>query len=131
MSHRIVSNGVCSRFSVSAPVRFAGRLTIRCDMNEKTKDAVATTLKVEGLTGERPVNEMDIAALNDLYGRIDDLRKSSDKLGVVLEELVGMFDLDGKGIAVYLLQYVAEARRTLRDVIVELEDHVGSTDSSD
>ena len=100
-------------------------------MNEKTKDAVATTLKVEGLTGERPVNEMDIAALNDLYGRIDDLRKSSDKLGVVLEELVGMFDLDGKGIAVYLLQYVAEARRTLRDVIVELEDHVGSTDSSD
>jgi len=32
VSHRFVSNGECSRFSVSAPVRFAGLLTKRCDM---------------------------------------------------------------------------------------------------
>ncbi|MBR1502460.1 MAG: hypothetical protein IJ618_01080 [Prevotella sp.] len=100
-------------------------------MKEEKNDAVATTMMVEGLSGERPFNEMDIAALNGLYGRINDLRMSSDKLGVVLEELVGMLDLDGKGIAVYLLQYVAEARRTLRDVIDDLEDHIGSTDSTD
>lgn len=100
-------------------------------MKEEKNGAVAATMMVEGLAGERPVNEMDIAALNDLYGRIDDLRKSSDKLGVVLEELVGMFDLNGKGIDIYLLRYVAEARRTLRDVIVDLEDHIGSTNSSD
>ena len=100
-------------------------------MKEEKNGAVAATMMVEGLTGERPVNEMDIAVLNDLYGRIGELRKSSEKLGVVLEELVGKLDPDGKGIPVYLPQYVAEARRTLRDVIVELEDHVGSTDSSD
>ena len=100
-------------------------------MKEEKKDAVATTMMVEGLTGERPINEMDVAALSGLYGRINEFRESSEKLGVVLEELVGMLDLDGKGIAVYLLQYVAEARRTLRDVIVDLEDHIGSTDSTD
>ena len=120
-----------SRFCVRGVPLFRGKVYRCSKMKEKKNDAVLTTMMVEGLTGERPVNEMDIAALNDLYCRIDDLRKSSDKLGVVLEELVGMLDLDGKGIAVYLLQYVAEARRTLRDVIVELEDHVGSTDSSD
>ena len=100
-------------------------------MNKERNDAVVTMMMVEGLTGERPVNEMDIAVLNDLYGRIDDLRKSSEKLGIVLEELVGKLDPDGKGIAVYIPQYVAEARRSLRDVIVELEDHVGLADSPD
>lgn len=100
-------------------------------MKEEKKDAVLTTMMVEGLTGERPVNEMDIAVLNDLYGRIDDLRKSSEKLGIVLEEFVGKLDPDGKGIPVYLPQYVAEVRRSLRDVIVELEDHVGLADSPD
>ena len=99
-------------------------------MNKEKNDAVLTTMMVEGLTGERPLNEMDIAALNDLYSRIDDLRKSCDKLGVVLEELVGKLDPDGKGIALYLLQYVAEARRSLRDVIDDLEDHVGLTESN-
>ena len=98
-------------------------------MNKERNDAVATTLMVDGLNGERPINEMDVAALSGLYGKINEFRESSEKLGVVLEELVGKLDLDGKGIAIYLLQYVAEARRSLRDVIVELEDHVGLTES--
>ena len=100
-------------------------------MIEEKKDAVPTTMMVEGLTGERQVNELDIAVLSDLYGRLDDFRKSSDKLGVVLEEIVGKLDPDGKGIPVYVPQYVAEVRRSLRDVIVELEDHVGLADSPD
>ena len=98
-------------------------------MSKERNDAVATTLMVDGLNGERPINEMDVAALSGLYGKINEFRESSEKLGVVLEELVGKLDLDGKGIAIYLLQYVAEARRSLRDVIVELEDHVGLTES--
>lgn len=120
-----------SRFCVRGVPLFRG-MVYRCsNMKEEKNDAVATTMMVEGLTGERPVNEMDIAALNDLYGRIGELRKSSEKLGVVLEELVGKLDPDGKGIPVYLPQYVAEARRSLRDVIDELEDHVGLADSPD
>ena len=123
---------MCSRFSVQGCSSPSAGNAFRCsNMKEETNEAVATTMMVEGLTGERPINEMDVAALSGLYGRINEFRESSEKLGVVLEELVGMLDLDGKGIAVYLLQYVAEARRTLRDVIVELEDHIGTTDSSD
>ena len=94
-------------------------------MTEERNETVGTTMKVVGLTGERPVNEMDVAALSDLYGRLDDLRKSSDKLGVVLEEMVKQLD-NGTGIDVYLLRYVVEARQTLRLVIDSLEDHNGT-----
>ena len=93
-------------------------------MNKERDDAVTTTMMVDGLTGERPVNEMDIAALSDLYGRLDDFRKSSEKLGVVLEEMVKQLD-NGTGIEVYLLRYVVEARQSLRFAIDSLEDHVG------
>ena len=93
-------------------------------MKEEKNDAVATTMMVEGLTGERPVNEIDIAALNDLYGRLGDFRKSSEKLGVVLEEMVKQLD-NGTGIEVYLLRYVVEARQSLRFAIDALDDHVG------
>jgi hypothetical protein len=99
-------------------------------MNKERSDAVATTMMVEGLTGERPVNEMDIAALSDLYGRLDNIRKSSDKLGVVLEEMVKQLD-NGTGIDVYLLRYIVEARQSLRFVIDALEDHVGLADLPD
>lgn len=99
-------------------------------MNKEKNDAVKTTMMVEGLTGERPVNEMDVAALSDLYGRLDDLRKSSEKLGVVLEEMVKQLD-NGTGIDVYLLRYIVEARQSLRIVIDDLEDHVGLADLPD
>lgn len=94
-------------------------------MTEERNDTVGTTMMVDGLTGERPVNEMDVAALSDLYGRLDDLRKSSDKLGVVLEEMVKQLD-NGTGIDVYLLRYVVEARQSLRLVIDSLVDHNGT-----
>lgn len=99
-------------------------------MEKEKNDAVATTMMVEGLTGKRPVNEIDIAALNDLYGRLSDFRKSSEKLGVVLEEMVKQLD-NGTGIEVYLLRYVVEARQSLRFAIDALEDHVGLADSPD
>lgn len=99
-------------------------------MSKERNDAVATTLMVDGLNGERPINEMDVATLSDLYGSLDDFRKSSEKLSVVLEELVGKLNIDGTGIDVYLLQYVAESRKSLRFIIDELEEQKGTADSS-
>jgi len=45
VSHRFVTNGKCSRFSVSAPVRFAGMVTKRCIMQQ-------LTLQFEGFADE-------------------------------------------------------------------------------
>ena len=98
-------------------------------MKQEKNDAVTTMMMVNGLTGERPVSEMDVAALNDLYGRLDDLRKSSEKLGIVLEEMVKQLD-NGISIDTYLLRYVVEARQSLRFAIDALEDHVGLADLS-
>lgn len=100
-------------------------------MKKETKNAVTTTWMVDGLTGERPINEMDVAALSDLYGSLDDFRKSSEKLSVVLDELVKKLDLDGSGIEVFLLHYVVEARQSLRYVIDALVDHRGLKDLPD
>lgn len=49
-------------------------------------------------------------------------KDSVEKLGVVLEDLVNMLDLDGTGINVYLLQYVADARQSLRAILQILDD---------
>ena len=45
VSHCFVSNGVCSRFSVSSPVGFAGMLTKQCIMQQ-------LTLQFEGFADE-------------------------------------------------------------------------------
>lgn len=55
--------------------------------------------------------------LKSLQEGLSDYRSSADKLGVVLEELVKMLDLDGSGIDVYLLHYVVDARLSLRSII--------------
>ena len=57
----------------------------------------------------------------DIQRQIPDFKEGIDKLGVVLEEMVKMLDLDGSGIDVFLIQYVADARQTLRALIQSLE----------
>ena len=57
----------------------------------------------------------------DIQRQIPDFKDGIDKLGVVLEEMVKMLDLDGSGIDVFLIQYVADARQTLRALIQILE----------
>lgn len=57
----------------------------------------------------------------DIQRQIPDFKDGIDKLGVVLEEMVKMLDLDGSGIDVFLIQYVAAARQTLRALIQSLE----------
>ena len=67
------------------------------------------------------VSKEDAATLRSLHDGLDDYRESADKLGVVLEELVKMLDLDGSGIDAYLLHYVVDARQSLRSIIELLD----------
>jgi hypothetical protein len=73
-------------------------------------------------------NEMQRVSLSDDDAIMADLRRMQpdyydavDKLGVVLEELVKKLDLDGSGVEVYLLHYVADARQSLRSIVELLE----------
>lgn len=68
------------------------------------------------------VSRMDAASLRSLYDLRPCCKDGVDKLGEVLEELVNMLDLDGSGIDVYLLQYVVDARQTLRAILQLLDD---------
>lgn len=68
------------------------------------------------------VSELDASVLKDLRRLQPYFNDGMDKLGIVLEELVNMLDLDGTGIDVYLLQYVVDARQSLRTVLQLLEN---------
>jgi hypothetical protein len=63
----------------------------------------------------------DDAIMADLRRMQPDYYDAVDKLGVVLEELVKKLDLDGSGVEVYLLHYVADARQSLRSIVELLE----------
>lgn len=58
-------------------------------------------------------------------------KESVDRLGVVLEDMVNMLDLDGSGIDVFLIQYVVGARQCLRAILQLLEDPDPKEISSD
>ena len=68
------------------------------------------------------VSELDASVLKDLRRLQPYFNDGMDKLGIVLEELVNMLDLNGTGIDVYLLQYVVDARQSLRTVLQLLEN---------
>ena len=61
--------------------------------------------------------KMNDAIVRDLRQSLSDYQDCYDKIGVVLDELVKMLDLDGTGIDIYLLLYVAETHETLRGII--------------
>lgn len=67
------------------------------------------------------MDNYDETTLKSLKDGLNDYRESADKLGVVLEELIKMLDYDGSGIDVYLLHYVADARRSMRSIVELLE----------
>ena len=69
----------------------------------------------------KPQSDWD-AKINSLVELQSDFRDSTEKLGVVLEELVKMLDLDGSGIDVFLLQYVVDARQSLRAINEIMDD---------
>lgn len=59
----------------------------------------------------------DDVIIADLRRLQPDCYDAVDKLGVVLEEMVKKLDLDGSGVDVYLLHYVADARQSLRSIV--------------
>ena len=61
--------------------------------------------------------QMNEAIMRDLRRNLSGYQECYDKIGVVLDELVKMLDLDGTGIEIYLLLYVAETHETLRGII--------------
>ena len=77
------------------------------------------------------VSEWDASVLRSLRELLPCTKDGVDKLGVVLEELVNMLDLDGSGLDVYLLQYVVDARQSLRAILQLLDDPGPKEISSD
>ena len=65
-------------------------------------------------------SKIDSARLNNIENNINDYWQASEKLGVVLDELVGMLDSEESAPDLYIVQYVAEARQTLRTLINDL-----------
>jgi bifunctional ADP-heptose synthase (sugar kinase/adenylyltransferase) len=68
------------------------------------------------------VSKNDALTLRFLRENYENYKKSNDQLAEVLGELVKMLDLDGTGVDVYLLQYVAHAMDALRWLIEEIKD---------
>lgn len=64
-------------------------------------------------------SRIDSARLNNIENNLNEYWQASDKLGVVLDELVGMLDSES-GPELFVVQYVAEARQTLRTLIEDL-----------
>ena len=86
------------------------------------------TTKVETL--QKGISENQVKNVSEWYSSIEydlrsmhpDFKDAVEKLGVVLEELVNRLDLDGTGIEVYLLQYVVDARQSLRALLQLMTD---------
>ncbi|MBQ8453195.1 MAG: hypothetical protein IJ539_05385 [Prevotella sp.] len=73
--------------------------------------------------------KMDASVLRSVEANFLEYQNCIDKLGVVLEELVRMMDLDGTGVDVYLLHYVADARLAFRELVQIID--TGCSDSSE
>ena len=92
---------------------------------ETTNEKTAETPQMDGIS---EIQDWRETIYCDIQRLIPDFKDGIDKLGVVLEEMVQMLDVDGKGIDVYLLQYVADARQTLRALIQNLEMKAPTTE---
>ena len=68
------------------------------------------------------VSGRDAATLSFLKSNYDGFVQNSERLSVVLGELVKMLDLDGTGIDIYILHYVSDAMESFRALIEETKD---------
>ena len=84
---------------------------------EKMRQVSSEIEEIKGLN----FSEWDEIVLGDIHRQKTDFKDSVDKLGVVLEEMVQMLDVGDRGIDIYLLQYVADARQSLRALLQNLE----------
>lgn len=77
------------------------------------------------------LSDWDAVTLSGIREFQPDCKQSVDRLGVVLEDMVNMLDLDGSGIDVFLIQYVVSARQCLRAILQLLDDPGPEEISSD
>ena len=70
---------------------------------------------------ELTLSDWDAITLSGIRDFQPECKQSVDRLGVVLEDMVNMLDLDGSGIDVFLIQYVVSARQCLRAILQLLE----------
>jgi hypothetical protein len=68
------------------------------------------------------MSDLDAKTLESLRDLQPICKDSIDKLGIVLDDMVNMQDLDGSGIDVYLLHYVVNARQCLRAILQILDE---------
>ncbi len=68
------------------------------------------------------VSSRDAATLSFLKSNYDGFVQNSERLSVVLGELVKMLDLDGTGIDIYILHYVSDAMESFRALLEEIKD---------
>ena len=68
------------------------------------------------------VSGRDAATLSFLKSNYDGFVQNSERLSVVLGELVKMLDLDGSGIDIYILHYVSDAMEMFRALLEEIKD---------
>ena len=68
------------------------------------------------------VSGRDAATLSFLKSNYDGFEQNSERLSVVLGELVKMLDLDGTGIDIYILHYVSDAMESFRALLEEIKD---------
>lgn len=68
------------------------------------------------------VSGRDAATLSFFKSNYDGLVQNSERLSVVLGELVKMLDLDGTGIDIYILHYVSDAMESFRALLEEIKD---------
>ena len=85
---------------------------------EKMRQVSAELDSFNGVT----LSDWDAVTLSGIREFQGDCKQSVDRLGVVLEDMVNMLDLDGSGIDVFLIQYVVSARQCLRAILQLLED---------
>ena len=80
---------------------------------------------------ELTLSDWDAITLSGIRDFQPECKQSVDRLGVVLEDMVNMLDLDGSGIDVFLIQYVVSARQCLRAILQLLDDPGPKDISSD
>ena len=81
--------------------------------NESNRDSLTAQEEAKKVNDPK----MDASVLRSIEANFLEYQNCVHKLGVVLEELVRMMDIDGTGVDVYLLHYVAAARLAFRELV--------------
>ena len=100
---------------------FPGKKDVIETMANSVDKMRQVSTELESLYGVT-LSDWDAITLRSIRDFQPNCKESVDRLGVVLEDMVNMLDLDGSGLDVFLIQYVVGARQCLRAILQILED---------